>query len=62
MRPAGLSLASILLRVAILIALLVLATLGAHMIRDALNLEIRPDNEQQGPVRRIQVERGRAGP
>jgi hypothetical protein len=47
MRPAGPSLASILLRVAILIALLVLATWGAHMIRDALNLQIRPDNEQQ---------------
>jgi len=26
---------------------LVLATWGAHMIRDALNLQIRPDNEQQ---------------
>jgi hypothetical protein len=35
------------LRVAVLIALLVLATWGAHMVRDALDLQIRPDNEQQ---------------
>lgn len=35
------------LRVAILIAVLVLATRGAHEVRDALNLQIRPDNEQQ---------------
>jgi hypothetical protein len=37
----------ILLRVAILVAVLLLATWGAHLIRDALDLQIRPDNEQQ---------------
>ena len=47
MRPPGPSPGGILLRVAILIAVLVLATWGAHMVRDALNLQIRPDNEQQ---------------
>ena len=47
MRPPGTSLGGIFLRVAILIAVLVLATWGAHMVRDALNLQIRPDNEQQ---------------
>jgi hypothetical protein len=47
MRPLGPSLGGIALRVAVLIALLVLATWGAHMVRDALNLQIRPDNEQQ---------------
>jgi hypothetical protein len=47
MRTPGPSLGSILLRVGILIAVLVLATWGAHMVRDALNLQIRPDNEQQ---------------
>jgi hypothetical protein len=29
------------------VAVLVVATWGAHLIRDALNLQIRPDNEQQ---------------
>jgi len=47
MRQPGPSLGSIVLRVAILIAVLVLATWGAHEVRDALNLQIRPDNEQQ---------------
>ncbi len=47
MRPPGPSLGGIVLRVAILITVLVLATWGAHMVRDALNLQIRPDNEQQ---------------
>jgi len=47
MRQPGASLGSIVLRVVILIAVLVLATWGAHMVRDALNLQIRPDNEQQ---------------
>lgn len=36
-----------LFRLAILVAVLLLATLGAHHIRDALDLQIRPDNEQQ---------------
>ena len=37
----------IVLRVALLNVVVVLATWGAHEIRDALNLQIRPDNEQQ---------------
>lgn len=41
------SLGAIILRIAILIAVLVLATWGTHMVRDALNLQIRPENEQQ---------------
>jgi hypothetical protein len=45
--PTGLSPAALLLRIAILVAVLLLATWGAHLIRDALNLQIRPDNEQQ---------------
>lgn len=47
MNSTGLSLGSLLLRLIVLIAVLVIATWGAHMIRDALNLQIRPDNEQQ---------------
>mgnify|MGYP006283555849 FL=1 len=47
MRTPSPSLGGIVLRVAILIAVLLLATWGAHMVRDALNLQIRPDNEQQ---------------
>jgi hypothetical protein len=43
----GSSLGSLLLRLVVLIAVLALATWGAHEIRDALNLQIRPDNEQQ---------------
>ncbi|GIT85981.1 hypothetical protein [Roseobacter sp. OBYS 0001] len=35
------------LRFGILIAVIVLATWGVHMIRDALDIQIRPDNEQQ---------------
>lgn len=47
MNSTGLSLGSLLFRLIVLIAVLVIATWGAHMIRDALNLQIRPDNEQQ---------------
>ena len=47
MKPAGASLGMIVLRLVILIAVLVFATWGTHLIRDALNLQIRPDNEQQ---------------
>ncbi len=35
------------LRVALLVCLLLLATWAAHLVREALNLEIRPSNEQQ---------------
>ncbi|MGP6089224.1 hypothetical protein [Antarctobacter jejuensis] len=47
MTPTVLSLHALLLRIVILIAVILLATWGAHEIRDALNLRIRPDNEQQ---------------
>lgn len=49
MTPKGLSPSALFLRVAILIAVVTLATWGAHEIRDALNLQIRPDNEQHVP-------------
>ncbi len=47
MTPTGLGAAGLVLRIAILVAVLVVATWGAHLIRDALDLQIRPDNEQQ---------------
>ena len=47
MTQNGLSPSSLFLRLFFLVVFLVLATWGAHMIRDALNLQIRPDNEQQ---------------
>jgi len=34
-------------KVGLLIGVIVLATWGVHLIRDALDLQIRPDNEQQ---------------
>lgn len=37
----------LILRISILIGVIALATWGVHMIRDALDLQIRPDNEQQ---------------
>jgi hypothetical protein len=45
--PQGLTLPGVILKIGILIAFLMLATWGVHMIRDALDLQIRPDNEQQ---------------
>lgn len=47
MTPKGLSPGALFFRFVLLIAFLLLATWGAHVIRDALNLQIRPDNEQQ---------------
>ncbi len=47
MTPHGLSPRSLLLRIGVLIVFIVLATWGVHMIRDALEPQIRPDNEQQ---------------
>ncbi len=47
MTPTGLGAAGVVLRIATLVAVLVVATWGAHLIRDALDLQIRPDNEQQ---------------
>ncbi|SMY06244.1 hypothetical protein [Flavimaricola marinus] len=47
MRSKELTVSSLILRVGILVGFVVLATWGVHMIRDALDLQIRPDNEQQ---------------
>lgn len=47
MRTSSPSMGGIIQRIVILIAVIVLATWGAHEVRDALNLQIRPDNEQQ---------------
>lgn len=47
MTPHGLNLHGLLLKIGFLIGFIVLATWGVHMIRDALDLQIRPDNEQQ---------------
>lgn len=47
MTPQGLTLPGLILRLCVLIAFLMLATWGVHMIREALDLQIRPDNEQQ---------------
>lgn len=43
----GQSAGALFLRFAVLVAFLLIATWGAHLIREALNLQIRPDNEQQ---------------
>ncbi len=42
-----LTLPGLILRLGVLIGVIVLATWGVHLIRDALDLQIRPDNEQQ---------------
>lgn len=47
MTSQGLTLPGVILRIGVLIAFLMLATWGVHMIREALDLQIRPDNEQQ---------------
>ena len=47
MTSEGLTLPGLILKIGILIGFIVLATWGVHMIRDALDLQIRPDNEQQ---------------
>lgn len=43
----GLTLPALIFKVLCLIVLIAVATWGVHMIRDALDLQIRPDNEQQ---------------
>lgn len=43
----GLSASGLILRVVSLVCFIGLATWGVHIIRDALDLQIRPDNEQQ---------------
>jgi hypothetical protein len=47
MTSKGLTTPGLIFRVGILFGFIVLATWGVHMIRDALDLQIRPDNEQQ---------------
>lgn len=45
--PRNRSVFGIVLRVAVLVALVVAATWGAHMVRETLNLHVMPSNEQQ---------------
>ena len=47
MPRSSLSRGALVLRFLLLVGVILLATWGAHEIRDALNLQIRPDNEQQ---------------
>ncbi len=47
MTSKGLTLPGLILKLGFLIGFIVLATWGVHMIRDAMDLQIRPDNEQQ---------------
>ena len=47
MKSKSVKVATIVLRLAALICVIALATWGVHVIRDALDLQIRPDNEQQ---------------
>lgn len=47
MSSKTLTLPGLILRLAVLIGVIVLAAWGVHLIRDALDLQIRPDNEQQ---------------
>lgn len=47
MTPDRLTFSSFILKIAILVGVIVVGTWGVHMIRDALDLQIRPENEQQ---------------
>ncbi len=47
MNTTSAKLGPLLLKFVLLVAVLIIATWGAHAIRDALNLQIRPSNEQQ---------------
>lgn len=47
MSPQSLTMPGMILRIGILIAFIMLATWGVQVIREALDLQIRPDNEQQ---------------
>lgn len=47
MTSESMALPALILKISILIGFILLATWGAHMIRDGLDLQIRPDNEQQ---------------
>jgi len=47
MTSQRMTLPALILKLSILIGFILLATWGVHMIRDGLDLQIRPDNEQQ---------------
>jgi hypothetical protein len=47
MTSDGLTLSGLIIKIIVLVSFIALATWGVHMIRDALDLQIRPDNEQQ---------------
>lgn len=47
MTPKELNMPGLILRVVLFLCLIALATWGVHMIRETLDLQIRPDNEQQ---------------
>jgi hypothetical protein len=47
MTSENMTLPALILKFGILIGFILLATWGVHMIRDGLDLQIRPDNEQQ---------------
>lgn len=47
MTPKELNLPGLMLRVVLLLCFIALATWGVHMIRETLDMQIRPDNEQQ---------------
>lgn len=47
MTSESMTLPALILKMGILIGFILLATWGVHMIRDGLDLQIRPDNEQQ---------------
>lgn len=47
MKYKELTLRSLIFKIGIVVGFIVLATWGVHIIRDALDLQIRPDNEQQ---------------
>lgn len=47
MTPKELNMPGLILRVVLFLCFIALATWGVHMIRETLDLQIRPDNEQQ---------------
>lgn len=47
MEPKSTGWPGLILKIALLFGFIALATWGAHLMRDALDLQIRPDNEQQ---------------
>ena len=47
MTPKNVTIPALLLRIVLVVCVIALATWGVHIIRDALDLQIRPNNEQQ---------------